>query len=103
MGAAASEALPLTTSCEWWQGGVDSGCESQAMFAGGGGGCVLGVPVGSLWRGAVFGVDPVFLGQTQNSVLFRLFPNISITLEQIYVFQTSGTDYTHKHTHKSRK
>lgn len=57
--------------------------------------CVLGVPVGSLWLGAIFGMDPMFLGQTQNSVLLRLFPNISVMLEQIYVFQASRTDYTH--------
>ena len=62
------------------------------------------VPVWSVQLGAIFCIDPVFLvdeimhEQTRNLVMLRLFPNISIMMEQIYVFKTSTTGYTHTHT-----
>ena len=61
----------------------------------------------SLWSvqlGAIFCIDPVFLvdeimhEQTQNLVMLRWFPNISIVMEQIYVFKTSTIGYTHTPT-----
>lgn len=65
-----------------------------------------GVLVCSVQLGAMFCPDPVLLAdeimheQTQNLVMLRLSPNISITLEQIYVFKTSRTDDTHTHKQK---
>lgn len=35
------------------------------------------------------------MSKHKNLVMLRLFPNISITMEQIYVFKTSTTGYTH--------
>ena len=66
------------------------------------------VPVWSVQLGAIFCIDPVFLvdeimhEQTRNLVMLRLFPNISIMMEQIYVFKTSTTGYTHTHTHTEK-
>lgn len=63
------------------------------MFAG----CLFG----SVRLGAMFGIDSESLVEeilpehTQGLVLCGLFPNISITLQQIGVFQTSRTDCTH--------
>ena len=64
--------------------------------------CVWCVLVWSVQLGAIFCIDPVFLvdeimrEQTQNLVMLRLFPNISITMEQIYVFKTSTIGYTER-------
>lgn len=74
-----------------------------------GGVFVLPVPVWAGQLGAIFCNDPVFFvdeimhEQTQDLVMLRLFPNISIALEQIYVFKTNRTDYTHTHTNKQTK
>lgn len=71
-----------------------------------GGVFVLCMPVCADQLGAIFCNDPVFFvdeimhEETQNLVMLRLFPNISITLEQIYVFKTNRTDYTHIHKQK---
>lgn len=65
---------------------------------------VLSVPEGSVQLGAIFCIDPVFLvdeivhEQTENLVMLKLLPDTSITMEQIYVFKTSTTGYTHTHT-----
>lgn len=67
------------------------------------------IPVWAVQLGAIFCNDPVFFvdeimhEQTQNLVMLRLFPNISITLEQIYVFKTNKTDSTHIHKPKEKK
>ena len=109
------EGLQLVNSCEWVERvclksencnpGVN-GCGSQyaQRTEEAGRGCrvsVLCVPEWSVQLGAIFCIDPVFLvdeivhEQTQNLVMLKLFPDIPVTMEQIYVFKTSTTGYTH--------
>lgn len=51
----------------------------------------------------VFLVDEIMHEQTQNLLRLRLFPNVSIPLERIYVFKTNRADCSHVHKQQPQK